>query len=65
MANKGHLPPIAAGKRVIVRLRNGSVCGREPVGNALPNGWAADGRFGCRWELTGSPFDIVGWEIAA
>lgn len=63
MRNPGYCPTGAAGKRVIVKLRNGRVCGREPVGNALPAGWAADGRQGCRWSLTGDPFDIVAYEV--
>lgn len=51
--NLGRLPEEAEGKRVRVRLRNGSV----------HSGWAADGRSGCRWSLTGSPFDIVEYQV--
>lgn len=61
--NPGHLPPETAGKRVIVALRNGSVCGREPVSSGGPRGWAADGRGGCRWSLTNHPFDIINYEV--
>ncbi len=50
--NPGHLPPEAAGKRVRVVLRYGGV--RQ---------WPADGRGGCRWTLTGSPFDILHYEV--
>ena len=63
--NQGRLPRQAVGKRVIVQLRNGAEGGRAPIGNSLPNGWAADGKNGCRWSLTDHPFDIVAWEIAA
>ena len=52
--NPGHLPAAAIGRRVNVRLRNGHV----------HQGWAADGRLGCRWSLTGSEFDILEWELA-
>ncbi len=63
-ANTGRCPREAQGKRVVVQLRNGRVCGREPLGPALPSGWAADGKNGCRWTLTDSPFDVASWEIA-
>lgn len=50
----GKLPKEAQGKRVRVRLANGS----------LSKGtWAADGKGGCRWSLTGSPWDIAEYEI--
>lgn len=61
--NPGHLPPDAEGKRVIVELRSGSVCGREPVTSTAPRGWAADGRNGCRWTLLGRPHDILFYEV--
>lgn len=61
--NPGRLPPIAAGKRVVVRLRNGDVWGRDAVTTVTPAGWAADGKSGCRWSLTGSPHDIVAFEV--
>ncbi len=53
--NHGHLPGEAEGRRVRVRLRNGL----RPA-----ESWPGDGRFGCRWTLTGDPFDILEWEIA-
>ncbi len=59
--NKGRCPDAARGKRVIVKLRNGRVCGVDPVGNALPTGWASQTT---RWTLTDSPFDVIEWEIA-
>jgi hypothetical protein len=62
-SNPGQIPDDARGKRVIVTLRNGRVCGRDPVGAALPNGWAADGREGCRWSRGNSPWDIVAYEV--
>jgi hypothetical protein len=52
--NDGRMPSIAAGKRVRVRLRNG-MC--------PPESWAADGKLGCRWSLTGHPFDILEFEV--
>ena len=51
--NPGHLPDDAVGRRVRVRLRNGTVS----------NEWPADGRGGCRWTRTGDPFDIDGYEV--
>ena len=60
--NPGHLPPEAEGKRVRVHLRNGEL-GRTDNSPMSPPGWAADGRNGCRWSLTGHPFDIVEYEV--
>jgi len=62
--NPGHLPPEAEGKRVRVRLACGrrGRCDNNPMS---PPGWAADGRNGCRWSLTGSPFDIAEDEVIA
>ena len=60
--NPGHLPEEAIGKRVRVRLSNGSIGASDP--NPMsPPGWAADGRGGCRWSRIGSPFDIVEYEV--
>lgn len=53
--NPGHCPPEAEGKRVLVRLANGSYPGES---------WPADGKGGCRWSLTGAPHDIEAWAIA-
>ncbi|WP_173426238.1 hypothetical protein [Sphingomonas hengshuiensis] len=53
--NPGHLPAEAMGKRVNVRLANGS----------LRTGWPADGRGACRWTIEHSPFDIAEYEVAA
>lgn len=58
--NPGHLPEEAIGKRVVVRLADGSICGREPVSSSAPRGWAADR---ARWTLTGVPFDIAEYEV--
>ena len=52
----GHCPPEAIGRRVRVRLV------RDERGVAAHD-WAADGRGGCRWSLTGSPFDIAEYEV--
>ncbi len=63
--NPGHCPREAAGKRVVVRLANGDVCGREPASAATPAGWPADGRQGCRWSRLGLPHDIADYEVVA
>ena len=52
--NPGQCPPDAEGRRVNVLLRNGS----------RGEGWAADGRSGCRWSTENSPHDIVEYEVA-
>lgn len=62
IANPGALPPEAQGRRVRVRLRNGAL-GRTDDNPMSPAGWAADGKGGCRWSLTGGPFDIVAYEV--
>jgi hypothetical protein len=49
--NPGHCPPEAIGKRVTVRLRNGT-------GFSAPANTAI-------WHPTGSKWDILEWEIAA
>ena len=57
--NPGKLPRGTAGKRVVVELENGSICGCDPVTSTLPAGWAADGKQGCCWEIKpGWPFNI-------
>lgn len=58
--NRGVIPSGAVGKRVIVKLRNGHICGRDPVTSVTPAGWAADTS---RWSLTGEPFDIIEYEV--
>lgn len=60
--NPGFCPPEAAGKRVRVRLANGRN-GASDTGPTSPPGWAADGKGGCRWSRTGSPFDIAAYEV--
>ncbi|VXC63120.1 conserved hypothetical protein [Sphingomonas sp. AX6] len=62
--NPGHLPSEAVGKRVRVQLRRGTM-GTEDPNPMSPPGWAADGKSGCKWALTGSPFDIVEFEVIA
>lgn len=59
----GTIPAKARGKRVVVQLRNGSICGRDPVHSAAPSGWAADGKGGCRWSLKNGPFDIAAFKV--
>lgn len=60
--NPGHCPPEAAGKRIRVRLRDGTLQGAAPVNTDSKAGWAAETT---NWRLTGSPFDVIEWEIAA
>lgn len=60
--NPGHLPADAIGKRVKVRLANGQM-GKADDNPMSPPGWAADGRAGCRWSRTDSPFDIAEYEV--
>ncbi|MEP9402063.1 hypothetical protein [Sphingomonas sp. VNH70] len=62
--NPGHLPQDAIGKRVRVLLANGREGSTDP-NPMTPSGWAADGKNGCRWSLTGSPFDIAEYEVIA
>ena len=59
--NRGTLPSEAIGNRVRARMA-GTPRGRLDTG---PDGWAADGRAGCRWSLTNSPFDIAEYEVIA
>jgi hypothetical protein len=63
--NKGELPRGARGKRVRVKLR---WSGEEPfynsdVTSAIPPGWPADGKGGCRWSLDGGDYDITHYVI--
>jgi hypothetical protein len=60
--NPGWLPEDAMGKRVRVRLADGRLgaCDDNPMS---PPGWPADGKLGCRWSLTGRPFDIAEYEV--
>lgn len=62
MPNPGRLPPEAVGKRVLVQLRHSGIgkCDDNPMS---PPGWAADGKGGCRWSITGSSFDIAAYEV--
>ena len=61
-ANPGRLPADAIGRRVRVRLAHGGLgaCDPNPMS---PPGWAADGKGGCSWAKTGSPFDIAEYEV--
>lgn len=55
--NPGEQPRETKKKRVVVRLNNGSECGREPVTTVTPPGWAADT---CSWALDDEwPFAIA------
>lgn len=56
--NKGNLPRSAKGKRVRVVLAHGEEAKYDQRSDT-PDGWAADGRGGCRWDLTGAPHDIA------
>lgn len=64
--NAGTCPASAMGKRVVVELRNGSICGDKPVSPTSPPGWAADGKGACRWSFSTGPssqFDIIRYRI--
>lgn len=64
-------PADAVGKRVRVILRNPHGLGlHEPSYSdantqAVPSGWAADGKGCCRWRprKRADPFDIVGYRV--
>lgn len=66
--NPGHMPTackiidtdgnFAGYRRVHVVLRGGYDTRRLE-----PSGWASGGRGACDWALTGSPFDIVEYEV--
>lgn len=58
--NPGHLPKEAIGKRVRVRLADGSL--PKDVAGAPP-GWAADGPNGCNWKHRNFPYDIAEYEV--
>lgn len=64
---KGHKPRGLDDKRVAVILRNGSVCGEEPVANACPAGWPVDGKGKCRWTHNDpkfpAEFDIIWYRV--
>lgn len=55
--NPGYCPAEAAGKRVRVRLANGQL--------GPDTGWAADGRYACRWSITGHSHDIAFYEVCS
>lgn len=61
--NRGRCPEEAKGKRVAVRLANGNECDPSPVTTTSPPGWAADDKGGCRWTITGHPYDIKEYRI--
>lgn len=58
--NPGRLPDGAKGKRIAVRLANGSAPDPAPISNAVPPGWAADTT---RWSITGAPHDVREYRI--
>jgi hypothetical protein len=60
--NPGYLPSEAIGKRVRVELVHGGI-GATDANPMSPPGWAADGKAGCNWRRTGSPFDIAKFEV--
>ncbi len=53
--NEGRCPREAEGRRVDVVFRNGQH-GAD---------FAADGRHGCRWSLTGHAYDIAKFKVRA
>lgn len=60
--NPGYCPADAEGKRVRAWLAHGreGSCDDNPMS---PPGWAADGRTGCNWAITGSQFDIAFYQV--
>jgi hypothetical protein len=63
MANTlGRCPPEASGKRVRVKLRDGTVHGFMPVNTDSKLGWAADTT---NWALAGHRADVIEWELTA
>ena len=58
--NPGKQPEETLGKRVVVKLANGTVQGDKPVNNDSKLGWAADTS---RWSLTGMAFDIAEYRV--
>lgn len=63
LENPGHCPERAKGKRIAVRLANGTEPDISPVTTVTPAGWAADGKNRVRWSITGHPFDIAQYRI--
>lgn len=61
--NHGRCPLEAEGKRIRGVLRNGTRFGFEPVANAVPAGWAADGKGACNWSLDLGDWSISEWEV--
>lgn len=53
--NRGYCPEEAKGKRVGLILANGQ--------EVTAPGWPADGKFGCRWTLTGDAHDIREYRV--
>lgn len=62
LPNPSFCPTLAEGKRVRAHLANGQM-GKSDGGSTVPDGWAADGRNGCRWRITGSDFDIAFYQV--
>lgn len=60
--NPGYCPAEAEGKRVRVWLVHGGE-GSYDDNPMSPPGWAADGRTGCSWTITGSQFDIAFYQV--
>lgn len=58
--NPGRQPEETIGKRVVVRLANGSICGERPVNSDSKLGWSADTT---HWGRTGSPFDVAEYRV--
>lgn len=58
----GRCPREAVGKRVIVKLRNGDVCGEKQVTSVSPIGWDAKTTV---WADRGFAFDVVEYRVLA
>lgn len=66
--NHGFCPAEAAGKRIKVKLRDGSIQGDKPVSATSPAGWPADGDANgrgppIRWTLEGHRADVIAWDF--
>lgn len=47
-------------RRVVVKLRNGTIQGAEPLSATTPRGWDASTT---RWSLTGHISDVMEFEV--
>lgn len=55
LRNPGRQPGGTEGKRVKVRLFNGTIAGTKPISPTSPAGWPADGKGACNWRISNPP----------